>query len=256
MNKDLEFFVENKLATIVLNRPESYNSFNQNLREELRAVLKKVEDNSKILVVLLKGNGKGFSSGADLNEPFPPPISEHLSIEYKPIFEMIIKSRLIFVSVVHGSAAGISSALAMACDFMIMGENARISLIFSNLGLVPDGGSTWLLERAMGYRKALEIIIEGKHITADQCLKFGLANKIVDEKILDEEAKKWALSLVKRAPLAMSASKQLLRNVSNINYLEAFDQEGKFQDKMSVSEDFFNARISFLKKQKPQFKGK
>ena len=86
MNKDLEFFVENKLATIVLNRPESYNSFNQNLREELRAVLKKVEDNSKILVVLLKGNGKGFSSGADLNEPFPPPISEHLSIEYKTIF--------------------------------------------------------------------------------------------------------------------------------------------------------------------------
>ena len=256
MVKYLEFFVENRIATIVLSRPDSYNSFNQKLRKELRSVLMKIEEDPEVLIVLLKGKGKGFSAGADLNEPFPPPISEHLEVEYKPIFEMIIKSRLLFISVVHGSAAGISSALAMVCDFMIMGKDAKISLIFSNIGLVPDGGATWLLERAMGYKKALEVIVEGKHISAEECLKFGLANKIVDEKDLDHEAKKWASSLSKRAPLAFSASKKLLRKVSSIDYVSSFHEEAKLQDKMSISKDFFNARTAFLKKQKPIFEGK
>ena len=256
MEKNLEYFTENKVATIILNRPKSYNSFNKKLREELITVLDRIENDSSILVAIIKGSGNGFSAGADLNEPFPLPISKHLDSDYKPIFKKIIKSRLLYIAVVHGSAAGIASSLAMSCDFLMMGHDAKISLVFSNVGLVPDGGATWLLQKALGYRKALEIIVEGKHLSAQECLNCGLANKVVENEKLSDESLKWAFFLSKRAPLVMSASKKLLRMSSEINYFESFREEAKFQDIMSTSEDFHNARISFLKKQKPIFKGK
>ncbi len=256
MEKNLEYFVENKVATIILKRPKSYNSFNKKLREELITVLDIIEDDPLILVAIIKGSGNGFSAGADLNEPFPLPISKHLDTDYKPIFKKIINSRLLYIAVVHGSAAGIASSLAMSCDFLIMANDAKISLVFSNVGLVPDGGATWLLQKALGYKKALEIIVEGKHLSAKECLNCGLANKVFENEKLHDEALTWAISLSKRAPLVMSAAKKLLRMSSEINYFDSFNEEANFQDIMSTSEDFHNARISFLKKQKPVFKGK
>ena len=179
----------------------------------------------------------------------------HLKDEYKPIFDKIVSSRLIYIASVHGSAAGIGAALAMACDFLVMTETAKISMIFSNIALVPDGGSTWFLYQAMGYRKALEVIIEGGHLTADDCLRYGLANKIYSDSNFDSETYKWALSLSERAPLASAAAKRLLRGCFNVNYDEAFSAESLEQDVVSVSKDFFRASEAFLKKEKPIFKG-
>ncbi len=248
--------INDKIAEITINRPKQYNSFNKTLRVELKALMDALEANETVRVAILKGAGPGFSAGADLNEPFPPPISNHLKKDYLPIFERIISSRLLYIAQVHGSAAGISAGMAMACDFLVMSDTSKISMIFSNVGLVPDGGSTWLLERALGYRKALQIIAESDHVSAEECLNFGLANKIFPAEELEVETLSWAKKLSVRAPLALSASKKLLRESPNKSFHEAFLLEALAQDAMSVSEDFHNARLAFLKKEKPVFKGK
>ena len=252
----LKYTVKDTVAEVVLNRPKQYNSFNNKLRKDLPELLDSLEASPDVRVVLIRGSGPGFTAGADLNENFPPPISEHLQNEYKPIFDKIVSSRLLYVAAVHGSAAGIGAALAMACDLMIMSETAKISLVFSNIGLVPDGGATWFLQHAMGYRKALQLIVEGGHIKSEECLKYGLVNKVVPDGELHNESTRWVKELSERAPLATAASKRLLRKSFNFSYEQAFIAEALEQDRVSISEDFANAREAFFKKTKPVFKGK
>ena len=257
MSKEfLKYTVSASVAEIELFRPKQYNSFNEVLRKELVDTIKELEKMDGIRVVILRGSGPGFTAGADLNEPFPPPISQHLKDEYKPIFEAIANSRLLIIAAVHGSAAGIGAALAMVCDFLIMAESSRISIIFSNIGLVPDGGATWFLYQALGYKKALQLIVEGGYLSAKDCKKYGIANKVVKDDQLASDARQWADALSERAPLANEAAKRLLRRVSEKTYVEAFISEALEQDKVSISEDFQNARIAFLKKLKPKFSGK
>ena len=251
----LTFLITDSVAEITLNRPKQYNAFNSKLRKDLPELLEKLESMREVRVVVIRGSGPGFTAGADLNEGFPPPISEHLEKEYKPIFDQIVKSRLLYVASVHGSAAGIGSALALACDFLIMSKSAKLSMIFSNIGLVPDGGATWLLEKALGYRQALQLVVEGGKLSSDECVQCGLANKVVEDDKLHEESSKWAHLLASRPPLASSAAKRLLRKAPSCSYDEAFMAEAFEQDKVSVSEDFKNAVISFFKKEKPTFKG-
>ncbi len=252
----LTFLITDSVAEVTLNRPKQYNAFNNKLREDLPELLEKLEGMQKVRVVVIRGSGPGFTAGADLNEGFPPPISKHLEKEYKPIFDKIVNSRLLYVASVHGSAAGIGSALALACDFLIMSKSAKLSMIFSNIGLVPDGGATWLLEKALGYRQALQLVVEGGKLSSDECVKCGLANKVVSDDKLYEESKKWAHLLASRPPLASAAAKRLLRKAPSYSYEEAFMAEAFEQDKVSVSEDFSNAVTSFFKKEKPIFKGK
>jgi 2-(1,2-epoxy-1,2-dihydrophenyl)acetyl-CoA isomerase len=252
----LKYTIKDSVAEVILHRPKQYNSFNNKLRKDLPELLDSFETSLDVRVVLICGSGPGFTAGADLNEIFPPPISEHLQTEYKPIFDKIVSSRLLYVASVHGSAAGIGAALAMACDLLIMSETAKISLIFSNIGLVPDGGTTWFLQHALGYRKALQLIVEGGHIKAGECLKYGLANKVVSDDELKSESRRWAKELSERAPLATAASKRLLRKTFNSSYEQAFISEALEQDKVSISEDFANAREAFFKKVKPVFQGK
>lgn len=251
----LIFSIADAVAEVTLNRPKQYNSFNTKLRTALPELLAKLETMAEVRVVIIRGAGPGFTAGADLNETFPSPISEHLQKDYKPIFDNIVKSRLLYVAEVHGSAAGIGSALALACDFLIMSKSAKLSMIFSNIGLVPDGGATWLLEKALGYRQALQLVVEGGKLSSDECLKCGLANKVVADDKLHETSNEWAKLLASRPPLANSAAKRLLREAPSLSYEEAFMAEAFEQDKVSVSKDFHNAVMAFFKKEKPIFKG-
>ena len=247
--------IRGSVAEVILTRPKQYNAFNNKLRRDLPELLDKLEAKDNLRVVIIRGSGPGFTAGADLTEGFPPPISTHLKNDYKPIFDKILGSRLLYIAGVHGSAAGIGAALAMACDFLVMTETAKVSMIFSNIGLVPDGGSTWFLYQALGYRRALEVIVEGRHLSASECLKSGLANKIFSEKGFEDELLKWAQALSERSPLAAAGAKRLLRGCFNSSYDQAFIAESLEQDIVSVSKDFFNASEAFLKKRKPNFKG-
>ena len=244
------------LADLVLQRPAHYNSLSKDLRVRLAQTLQDVEDNSSVRVVIIRGDGPGFCAGADLSEIPENTIPEQLEKEYKPIFQKIINGKKLYISAVHGSAAGIGAALALACDFLVMSEKSRLSLIFSNIGLIPDGGANWLLCRKIGYSKALEIIIQGEHINSAECKKNGLANKIFGERKFKDEVKAWAQELVKRSPLAAVEAKRLLRLSQESNYWDIFDSEAEAQGRLSKTEDFYNAVQAFFNKKKPTFFGR
>ncbi len=247
--------INDHVSEIIINRPDHYNSFNTELRLKLVDAIRSIEDHDTKRVIVVKGEGPGFCAGADLTDGGQMPPSKQLNDEYFPIFESIAKSKKIFIAAIHGSAAGIGTALAMNCDLIAMASSSRISMVFSNIGLVPDGGATYLLQKSLGYRKALEVIVSGSHLSADECLNFGLANKVfIDEKFF-EEVTHWASQISLRAPLAATSAKKVMREKSFGNYCEAFESEAIEQDKLALSNDFRNAVESFFKKEKPTFKG-
>ena len=248
--------IDNGLAQVLLKRPNQYNSFSKDLRYELARILNQIENDPSVRVVILRGDGPGFCAGADLTEPPESPLPEQLENEYKPIFEQLVNGEKLYIAAVHGSAAGIGAALALACDFLVMSEKSRLSLIFSNIGLIPDGGANWSLCKKLGYGKALEIIIKGEHISSFDCEKYGLANKVFSEEQFIEETQDWAGELVKRSPLAMIEAKRLLRLAQKSSYWDIFDAEAEAQGRLAKTQDFHNAVEAFFNKKKPVFLGK
>ncbi|MGI9350133.1 MAG: enoyl-CoA hydratase/isomerase family protein [Rhizobiaceae bacterium] len=251
----LEYSVSDAICTIALNRPDSLNSFNHELRMDMLKAIRTAEGDPAVRVIVFKGNGKGFCAGADLAEGLDRDIEEELKQEYKPFLMAIHDSPKACIARVHGCAAGIGAGLAMVCDLVIMSEDAYVYLAFAAIGLIPDGGLNWHLQNALGPRKAFETIVEGKRLTADQCLNHGICNEVVPRKNLDQAVGERAAKIASGAPLAQAAAKKILRQVGQLSLSEAINREAEFQKPLSESEDCRNAVDSFFKKEKPEFKG-
>tara|TARA_A100001015_G_scaffold179501_1_gene199600 strand:+ start:2648 stop:3424 length:777 start_codon:yes stop_codon:yes gene_type:complete len=252
----LDYKVVDNVASICLSRPEQYNSLNEELRHNFLEVLEQAEKDSSIRAVVIRGAGPGFCAGADLVETSGDDIPIQLEKEYKPIFEKIVNGKKIFIAAVHGSAAGIGSTLALACDFLVMSQKSRLSFVFSNIGLIPDGGAHWSLSQKLSYNKALEVIINGEHLSASDCEKLGLANKIFEENNFFSEVENWVQNLAKRSPLVSRESKQLLRFSQNNDYWATYNKEKETQARLAKTKDFKNAVKAFFNKEKPKFIGK
>lgn len=243
------------VATLTLNRPDKMNSFDHSLKAAMRKTVGNLEDDPDILVVRLKGEGRGFSAGADLTDGMSDPVAYHLDIEYKPFLTGIAMSEKIWIAQVHGAAAGIGAALAMNCDMMMMSEDAYLYLAFAAIALVPDGGNTQLLLNAMGYRRALQAALEGRKIPASECLEYGIANKVVPTDELEHAAAHWAGEIAQGAPRSLAATKRLMRQVGSISYGDTISLEGLEQTPLLKSNDFREGVRAFFAKEKPNFKG-
>ncbi|MCP4072254.1 MAG: enoyl-CoA hydratase/isomerase family protein [Hyphomicrobiales bacterium] len=245
------------VATITLNRPEKFNSFDARMRANLLDAIGQAEGDDRVRIVIIKGSGRGFCAGTDLTEGVDGNMVEDLlENEYKPFLMAIHQGKKIYIAQVHRTAAGIGGALAMTCDFCVIDETANLYLAFAAIGLIPDGGKTWQLLHGMGYSRALQAIIEGRKIPAEECLVLGLVNKVVPLDMLDEVTLEWANELAKGAPLAQRAAKRLLKKVGSVSYGEAISIEAAEQAGLTNSEDCKNAVEAFLNKQKPVFEGK
>ncbi len=253
----LDYQTDGAIAIISLDRPEVFNAINAQMREDLLAAITRAEDDQNVRIVVLRGNGPGFCAGADLSEGLGVvPVEDQLENEYKPFLMAIDQGRKIYIAQVHGTAAGIGGALAMSCDLCVMADNASIYLAFAAIGLIPDGGKTWQLLGAMGYSRALETIIEGKKIAADDCMQYGLVNKLVPEAQLADATMVWANKLAKGSPLAQQGAKSILKKVANSSYGEAISLEAQLQGPLTRTDDCRNAVEAFLNKRSYEFKGK
>lgn len=244
------------VCSITLNRPDSLNSFNAELRKDLLAALQAAEADRAIRVIVLKGAGKGFCAGADLGEGLEAGVERQLIEEYKPALMAIQNSAKPVIAQVHGPCAGIGAGFALACDMVIMAEDSFMYLAFAAIGLIPDGGLNWHLNRAFGPRKAFEIIAEGKRVTAQECLAAGMCNEVVPLDDLAVAVAKRCEKLTSGAPLAQAAAKTLMRQVGQMSLSEAIDSEARIQQPLSESEDCREAVAAFFRKEKPVFKGK
>ena len=218
----LDINTETKIAKIVLSRPDAMNAFNEQLVWDLKSATEQVSQEEKVRVCILTGMGRGFSSGADLQERDASwkSTKDSLLNGYLPSLRAIIDMPIPVIGSINGPAAGIGAAYAMACDLRIMSKDAFIMSVFSNIALVPDGGLAWLLPKGFGYAKALEYAIEAKRISAEECERFGVANKVVDPEKLEEETNAWAETIASRSPTAVREPRRLLDLVWKKEYGE------------------------------------
>ncbi|MEM1261684.1 MAG: enoyl-CoA hydratase-related protein [Pseudomonadota bacterium] len=244
------------VAVITLNRPEAMNSLNTDLRATLVRDFRNASDDDSVRVVILTGEGRCFSAGADLKAGIASDIEQTLQVEYRPLFEIIAAISKPVIAVVPGSAAGIGLSLALQCDLMMMADNAFLLSPFTAISLVPDGGLNWFLVRQLGYRRAFQLSIESERIPAKRCVELGLANKVGPAAELRVTAVAWAKSLARRAPLSLAATKRAMRFATDREWTEVFDLEAKLQGELLGSEDNREGINAFLEKRDPAFKGK
>jgi|TARA_B110000003_G_scaffold46806_1_gene45177 2-(1,2-epoxy-1,2-dihydrophenyl)acetyl-CoA isomerase len=251
----IEITKKDKVAVIKLNRPELLNAVNEQLVWDFQKATEDVKKDDSVRVVIITGSGRGFSAGADLSEKKASwkGSKDALLRGYKPFFENIINMPKPVIASISGPAAGIGAAIAMSCDLRVMSDDSYILSVFSNIALVPDGGLSWYLPKFMGFAKAYEYAIEAKKISAEECLKYGIANKVVAKDELENITLEWATKLSKRSSQSLNHTKRLMRESLHIGYWDTFHNEAEIQNELTVSPQNREAVKAFLEKREPNF---
>lgn len=254
---------EGHLATLTLNRPERLNAISGPMLEELSANLIELDNDRDVRVIVITGAGKGFCAGLDLQDAAAGkgigsadgsgiPINLDLRTAPPTVLHHIDTPT---ICALNGGAAGYGMDLALGCDIRIASERAKMAAAFTRRGVLPESGGTWLLPRMVGWAKASEIIFTGRTLSAEQCLELGLVNQVVPAKHLEEAVLSMATEIAENAPLAVQASKRMMR----IGLSEEFDDHVHhvFLQLMPLfrSKDFREGMMSFLEKRKPKFEG-
>jgi 2-(1,2-epoxy-1,2-dihydrophenyl)acetyl-CoA isomerase len=257
MSDIVKYEQQDAVAVITLHRPDNMNAFTDELRADLMKLLEKAQADGNVRVVVLTGEGRCFSAGADLKAvTVNRSVQEMLQVEYRPIQEAIATMPKPIIAAVPGSAAGIGLSVALQCDLLIMADNAFMLSPFTTISLVPDGGLNWLLVRQLGYRRAFQLSVESERIPAARCVELGLANRAVPADELRTAALDWAQALSNRAPLSLAATKKAMRFATDHDWDSSYDLEAELQNELLGSEDNKEGIAAFFQKRAAKFKGK
>ena len=203
------------VATIVLDRPKAMNAFDSELRDDLRAALETAGDDGDTRAVVITGNGRAFSSGADLRAGFETTPEGHPDIQtalrkIHPILKTIREMPKPVIASVNGAAAGVGCSVALACDLIVAAESSYFLLAFVNIGLVPDGGASLLIPERVGYARAAEMAMLGERVPAQQALGWGLINRVAADSELTAETEKLADRLASGPTRSYAGTKRQL----------------------------------------------
>lgn len=252
----------NNVAKITLNRPERLNSMAPDMAEDIRAAL----DWMPVLgarALLITGEGRGFCSGADLGGDRTSSAvgggsnsRKALRTAYNPLMLALANLDIPVVVAVNGPAAGIGCSLGLSGDFTIAGKSAYFLQAFVNIGLVPDGGSSWILPRLIGVPRATQMMMLGEKISADQAADWGMIYKVVEDDQLVAEATALAERLAKGPTISLGNLRQNMRQALSQSYAETLDGEARGQYLAGNSADAMEGITAFLEKRKTNFAGK
>jgi 2-(1,2-epoxy-1,2-dihydrophenyl)acetyl-CoA isomerase len=244
-------------AAITIARPERLNALGAQTVDELRAAVEEV-GRSDARCLLLTGEGRGFSSGADLagGGGLPEDVGEALEKHFNPLVEAIFALDIPVVAAVNGPAAGAGCSLALAADIVIAARSAYFLQAFVNVGLIPDAGATWLLPRLAGRARAMEMMMLGERISAEKALEWGLIARVVDDAYIASEAALLATRLAQGPTRAFGLIRKLVRNAEQLSLSEALAAERVAQRTAGETEDFKAAVSAFLAKAQPRFEGR
>ena len=250
------------VLTLTLNRPERLNAFNGALREALAASLKLAAESEACRAVLLTGAGRGFSAGADLSERSvapgvaPPDLGDALEKGFNPLVRALRKLPKPVVCAVNGPAAGVGANLAFACDIVLAAKSATFLQAFARLGLVPDGGGTWMLPRLVGDARARALALLAEPIGAEQAAAWGMIWRAVDDDQLMGVAHEIAMRLASGPTHGYGLIKRAFA-ASSANSLDAqLDLERDLQREAGRSPEFIEGVRAFLEKRPPDFRRK
>lgn len=245
------------VATLTLNRPDSLNALTATMLDEIRAAVESLPE-SGARALLLTGAGRGFSSGADLASGggLPEDVGAALEAHFNPLVEALFACPLPIVAAVNGPAAGAGCSIALAADIVIAARSAYFLQAFVNIGLIPDAGATWLLPRLAGRARAMEMMMLGERIPAEQAAEWGMISRVVDDAALADEAFALAARLAAGPTIAYGLLRRLARDAEQLPLADALAAERAAQRDAGRTEDFRRAVFAFLQKQRPYFEGR
>jgi 2-(1,2-epoxy-1,2-dihydrophenyl)acetyl-CoA isomerase len=235
----LQYEVQEGIATITLNRPDVLNAFNEQMFRELQDVLRAVERDEAVRVVIVTGAGRGFCAGQDLAEMrarYERPeeamsIGEHLRSRYNPLILRIRNTEKPFIAAINGVAAGAGCSLALACDLRVMAETASFVFnAFAKIALIPDSGSTWFLPHLAGYARAFEAATLIDRLDASRALAWGLVNAVVPSDQVMPTAQEWAARLRELPARAVGFLKRALNRALTFTLEQSLDYEAHLQE--------------------------
>ncbi|WP_026907877.1 enoyl-CoA hydratase-related protein [Paucisalibacillus globulus] len=248
---------DEKIATIVLNRPTAYNAFTEQMNREIVKALKTATKDEEIKCIVITGSGKAFCSGQDLaGVDENTNHAEFLRERYHPMLRALKKIPKPVIAAINGTAAGAGMGLAFACDFRLMKSNAKLVSAFMNIGLVPDSGFLYMLPRLVGYAKALEIATLGKPIVAEEAGNWGLVTEVIAEEEWAVEIGAFAERIASLPTKSFSLIKRYMLDSMHTDYETFLEQEAFAQRIAGLSEDHKEGLRAFVEKRTPNFIGK
>ncbi len=254
----IKFSISNGVGVIKLNRPNVFNSFNQEMAFLMHKTLDDCEADKEVRAIYIIGKGKAFCAGQDLQEvtdPNGPKLSSIVTDHYNPIIERIRNIEKPIVAAVNGVAAGAGANIALSCDVVVANENASFIQAFSKIGLIPDSAGTFFLPRLIGFQKASALMMLGDKVTATEAEQMNMIYKVFSAETFEEESMKLALKLAKMPTYGIGLTKRALNQSLTNNLTQQLAVEGDLQTKAGQSYDYNEGVAAFLEKRKPEFKG-
>jgi 2-(1,2-epoxy-1,2-dihydrophenyl)acetyl-CoA isomerase len=252
------FEIKNAIATITLNRPEKFNSFNREMALLMQEKLDACRED-RVRCVFIAGAGKAFSAGQDISEltgEDPMPIEKILPEHYNPIITRIRNLEKPVVAAVNGVAAGAGANIALCCDVVVAAESASFIQAFSKIGLIPDSGGTFFLPRLVGWQKASAMSMLGEKISAADAEKMGMIYKFFPDVNFVHESRQIAETLAQLPTKGLAYTKQLLNQSLSNEMKQQLEAEDRMQQKAAATTDYREGIQAFLEKRKPVFTGK
>jgi enoyl-CoA hydratase/carnithine racemase len=246
------------VAYVTLNRPTAMNALNTTLRLDLRRFFLEIAEDRDVRAVVITGAGRAFCAGADIKE-WKEPTSvvedreERLRLSF---WEAMRRYAWPVIAAINGYALGGGCELAMCCDIRIASELAELGLTEVTLGIIPGGGGTQRLPRLVGRGKALELIVTGKRISAQEAWRLGLVEQVVPPDQLMPTAQALAQTIVARAPLAVKYAKEAIVRGLDLPLEEGLQVEAELSNLLRSTEDRMEGARAFKEKRPPQFKGR
>ncbi len=250
-------------AKIELNRPDSMNAWNTQFGVDLLAAVYECHYDDSVRAVMVTGAGRGFSSGADLKamgdtQVTPngkPDVYTRLTQVYHPIIRGLRNLPKPVVAAVNGPAVGIGLSLALASDLIVAKESAYLLLAFVNIGLVPDGGSSFFVPTKAGFQRAMEMALLGEKVPAPKALEWGLVNRVYADDEFDAESEALLQRLAAGPTKSYAGTKRQLNAWAYRGMEDQLELEANVQREMAASDDFVEGVMAFMQKRATDFKG-
>ena len=257
----ITFETADGVAVLTLNRPQTLNSFNTRMHEEVRRALRDVQSDHRIRCLVLTGAGRGFCAGQDLgdraiaNSGKAPNLGESVEKNYNPLIRSIMGLRKPVLCAVNGVAAGAGASIALACDIVIAARSASFVQAFCKIGLIPDSGGSWNLPRAVGLARAKGLALLGDKLPAAQAAEWGLIWRCVEDEQLLPEVMTLARHLATQPTRALGEIKRLLHLSFSNDLEQQLELEREAMTQLGESHDYQEGVAAFLEKRPPRFRG-
>ncbi|MGB3184067.1 MAG: enoyl-CoA hydratase-related protein [Cyclobacteriaceae bacterium] len=247
---------EQHIALIRLNRPKELNALNLQLMGELRDALAELDADDDVRVIILTGNERAFAAGADIKQMAGKTAIDMLITDQFSTWDQIKKTKKPLIAAVSGFALGGGCELAMTCDMIVASESAKFGQPEIKIGVMPGAGGTQRLTRAVGKARAMEMVLTGKFIGAEEAMAAGLINRIAPVEMYMEAAKDLAREIASLSPVAARLAKESVNRAYETHLDEGLHFERKNFYMLFASEDQTEGMNAFVEKRKPDFKGR